>query len=66
MNGKASACQIYPCPFCSQICFGLKDELVARHIGGLPLEHVYSRKEFYDDEHGKLLNKDMAIEARRL
>ena len=30
------------------------------------MEHLYSGKEFYDDVHGKWLEKDRAIEARRL
>ena len=30
------------------------------------MEYLYSGKEFYDDINGKLLEKDMAIEARRL
>ena len=27
MNGRASACQVYPRKFCAEICPGLKDEL---------------------------------------
>ena len=30
------------------------------------MEHLYSGKEFYDDVHGQWLDKDRAIEARRL
>ena len=30
------------------------------------MEHMHSGKEFYDDINGKCLEKDMAIEARRL
>ena len=40
------------------------DEDAARDRASM--EHLYSGKEFYDDVHGKWLNKDMAIEARRL
>ena len=100
MNGRASACQVYPRMFCAEICLGLKEELAAK--AGSPasftnettetsdvvrellevfeqhphdddaakdranMEHVYSGKEFFDDVHGKWLDKDRAIEARRL
>ena len=37
MNGRASACQIYPREFCAQICLGLKDELAAKQLGGITL-----------------------------
>ena len=30
------------------------------------MSHLYSGKDFFDDVHGKWLNKDMAIEARML
>ena len=30
------------------------------------MEHLYSGKEFYDDVHGDRLDKNRAIEARRL
>ena len=30
------------------------------------MEHLYSGKEFFDDVHGKWLDKDRAIDARRL
>ena len=30
------------------------------------MEHLYSGKEFFDDVHGKRLDKGRAIEARRL
>lgn len=30
------------------------------------MEHLYSGKEFFDDVHGKWLDKDRAIEAKRL
>ena len=96
MNGRASACQVYPREFCAQICLGLKDELVAKQLGSVTLgtldvmqellevffephphddaaardrattEHLYSGKEFYDDISENCLEKDRAIEARRL
>ena len=95
MNGRASACQVYPRAFCAQICLGLKQELAAKRVDSVSLETVdvigelfeilephphaddadaerasmenlYSGKEFYDDVHGKHLNKEMAIEAGRL
>ena len=34
-NGRAIACQVYPRLFCAQICLGLKEELVKRHIGSI-------------------------------
>ena len=95
MNGRASACQIYPRRFCSEICLGLKEELTAKQIGEITLdaidvirelmeayephphdeeaakdkatmEYLCSGKDFYDDISGKWLDKDRAIEARRL
>ena len=95
VNGRASACQVYPREFCAQICLGLKDELAAKQLGGINLgtldvmqellevfephphdteaatdratmEYLYSGKEFWDDLSGKWLEKNRAIEARRL
>ena len=37
VNGRASACQVYTREFCAQICLGLKDELAAKHLGGITL-----------------------------
>ena len=95
INGRASACQVYPEKFCAEICLGLKEELAGRVLDSIQLdtldvmgellevieqhphdndaakdrelmEHLYSGKEFYDDVHGNWLDKDRAIEARRL
>ena len=93
MNGRASACQVYPRRFCAQLCLGLKDELGKRALGSIQaapmacaevfrelleiyephphndtehMQYLYSGKEFFDDVHGKWLDKDRAIEARRL
>ena len=96
MNGRASACQVYPRKFCAEICLGLKEELASTALGSVSkldtldvvrellevfeqhphdneaakereyMEHLYSGREFFDDVHGKALDKDLAIEARRL
>ena len=36
------------------------------HEEKVDMSHLYSGKDFFDDVHGKWLNKDMAIEARML
>lgn len=100
MNGRASACQVYPRTFCAQLCLGLKEELQQRALGAAArpltqnmlghaelgnvvrellevfephplgdieyMEYLYTAKEFFDDVHGKWLDKTKAIEARRL
>ena len=41
MNGRASACQVYPRAFCAQIYLELKQELVAKQVGSVSLDTVY-------------------------
>ena len=50
MNGRASACQIYPRPFCAQICIGLKEELRSRTIGAIqqPIDAIRELLEVYE------------------
>ena len=90
MNGRASACQVYPRKFCAQLCFGLKDELNERAIGSIQaapscldvfkellevcephphedtenMKYLHSGKEFFDDVHGKWLEKNRRLEIR--
>ena len=40
MGGRASACQVYPRPFCAQIRLGLKDELAKRQINAVQPGHL--------------------------
>ena len=48
MNGRASACQIYPREFCAQICLGLKDELAAKQLGSVTLGALDVLKELLE------------------
>ena len=40
LNGRASACQVYPRRFCAQICLGLKEELAAKQIGSIAIDSL--------------------------
>ena len=48
VNGRASACQVYPRKFCAQICLGLKEELAAKHIGSIAIDTVDVMRELLE------------------
>ena len=48
MNGRASACQVYPRKFCAEICLGLKKELTAKCLGSFKLDTLDVVKELLE------------------
>ena len=50
MYGRASACQVYPRPFCAQICIGLREELKDKTIGAVqpPVDAIRELLEVYE------------------
>ena len=48
MGGRAGACQVYPRPFCAQICLGLEDEFARRQINAVQLGHLDAIRGFME------------------
>ncbi len=48
MDGRASACQVYPRKFCSEICLGLNEEMSAKQLGSFKLDTLDVMRELLE------------------